>query len=334
MMKIRFFIIVIFRLYIIPKNHNESYMKGEIFMIIFTLDQNGEMIQEERFTDYINNHNLKLLEEFCSIKKLEGCSINTIKGYRECIKRLSEGTGKAFDELNVNDIRAYLTNYQLMHGIKNHSMDNIRRVFSSFFNFMDEEDYILKNPMRKIHKIKSEKTVQSPFTDKEMIILQDNCMTIRELALVDFLSSTGVRVSELCQLDKSDINMKEREGIVFGKGAKERIIYFNARAEVHLERYLSLRRDDNPALFVTSNYPYNRLTKTGVEYIITRLGMRSGIEKCHPHRFRRTLATNLIDHGVPIEQVQRILGHTKIETTLIYSQVNQENVKFNHRRFA
>lgn len=303
-------------------------------MVIFILDQNGNMVQEERFTDFIAQRNLRLLNEFCNTKKLEGCSPNTIRGYKECIQRLADGTGQCYDKLTVNDIRSYLSNYQIMHGIKNHSMDNMRRVFSSFFNFLDEEDYIIKNPMRKIHKIKGEITIQSPFSDKEMVILQDNCISIRELALVDFLASTGIRVSELCALDRTDINMKEREGIVFGKGAKERLIYFNARAEVHLEKYLSLRTDNNPALFVTANFPYNRLTKTGVEYIITRLGMRCGIEKCHPHRFRRTLATNLINHGVPIEQVQRILGHTKIETTLIYSQVNQENVKFNHRRFA
>lgn len=303
-------------------------------MIVFCLNENGEIVAEERFTDIIMSHNEHIVEAFIRTKKLEGCSPQTLKRYHDSILNLSKGVGKPFEKLNVNDIRAYMSNYQMIRNVKNHTMDNMRREFSSFFNFLDEEDYIMKNPMRKIHKIKGENTIQKPFSDKELVILQDNCKNVRELALIDFLSSSGVRVSELCALDKDDIDLKNRDGIVFGKGSKERIIYFDARTEVHLEKYLSRRKDNNPALFVTDKEPYARLSKTGVEYIIAKIGMRSGIEKCHPHRFRRTLATRLIDHGVPIEQVQRILGHTKIETTLIYSEVNQENVRMNHRKFA
>lgn len=303
-------------------------------MVVFVLDDNGNYIAEERYTERVMNHNREILTNFINTKRLEGCSSQTLKNYEDCIWGLSLGIGKEYDKLTVNDIKSFLSNYQAMRKIKNHSMDNMRRVYSSFYNFLEEEDYVLKSPMRKIHKIKSEKVIQKPFTDEEVVLIQDNCKNIRELAIIDFLNSTGVRVSELCALDREDIDLEKREGLVFGKGSKERIIYFDARTKVHLQKYLERREDDNIALFTTNKAPYDRLTKTGIEYIVAKIGLRSSIEKCHPHRFRRTLATRLIDRGVPIEQVQCILGHTKLDTTLIYAQVNQGNVKNNHSKFA
>jgi site-specific recombinase XerD len=227
-----------------------------------------------------------------------------------------------------------MSDYQSNHKIKNMSMDNLRRVMNSFYNFLEEEDYIMKSPMKKIHKIKEEKIIKNPFTEDEVVLIQDACKNIREIALIDFLYITGVRVSELCQLNKEDIDFDKQEGIVFGKGAKERLIYFDARTKIHLLKYLKTRKDDNEALFVTSDAPYTRLTKNGIEYLVRIIGERANVEKCHPHRFRRTLATRMIDRGVPIEQVQNILGHTKIEATLIYAQVNQGNVKMSHSKFA
>lgn len=302
-------------------------------MIIFVSDQYGNIVAEERFTERILSHNKLILEQFIRTKRLEGLSEETLVGYKLAIRNLSKGIGKRYEDMTTQDIRNYLSNYQISHKVKNQTLDDLRLTFSSFYNYLEEEDIVLKNPVRKIHKIKSETTLQHPFSDEDIIRLQDSCRNIRELALVDFLSSSGVRVSELCKLDKTDINLKNREGIVFGKGSKERIIYFDARAKIHLEKYLDKRTDDNPALFVTGLEPYNRLTKSGVEYIIAQIGTRAGIPKCHPHRFRRTFATKLIDRGMPIEQVQKLLGHTKIETTLIYSQVNQENVKYSHGKF-
>ena len=303
-------------------------------MVYLSEDIEGNVVQEERFTELIFLHNNKLIEQFIQTKKLEGCSCQTLQSYKDNLKWLSHGMGKQFEKLTTKDIRIFLSNYQVVHQVKNGTLDNMRRIYSSFYNFLDDESYIMKNPIRKIHKIKEEKIIHSPFSDEEIVRIQDACKNIRETALIDFLVSSGVRVSELCALNKNDINLSAREGVVFGKGAKERIIYFDARTKVHLTQYLQKRTDNNPALFVTQNEPYDRLSKTGVEYIVGKIGMRSNVEKCHPHRFRRTLATRLIDRSVPIEQVQRILGHTKIDTTLIYAQVNQGNVKISHNKFA
>lgn len=302
-------------------------------MIVFAYDDFGNIVQETRFTDPIMSHNFMVIEEFVKRKALEGCSDNTLRQYHDYVTQLSNSIGKRLEDMSTSDIRSFLSNYQETRKCKNHTMDNMRRAFSSFYNFIEEE-YRVLNPVKRIHKIKSEKTLMTPFTDEEIVLLQDNCKNIRELAIIDFLSSSGVRVSELCSLDKRAISLVNREGIVFGKGAKERKIYIDARCKVHLEKYLYKRTDTNPALFVTANAPFNRLTKTGCEYMVAQIGMRASVEKCHPHRFRRTLATRLIDRGVPIEQVQQILGHTKIDTTLIYAQVNQSNVKINHSKFC
>lgn len=294
-----------------------------------------EVIQLDYDTmDKIRNYNEKLILFFLKTKKLEGCTTKTLKCYQDMLMIWNRELTKKFTELNAMEIRNYLMSYQDNRGISNHSLDNIRRIFSTFFNYLEEEDYVTKNPIRKIHKIKGEQIIHSPFTDEEIELLRDNCPSIRELALIDFLNSSGVRVSELCNMDITDIDLNRREGIVLGKGAKERIIYIDARTKVHMSKYLETRNDNNSALFVTANEPHERLSKSGVEFIVRTIGEMSNIEKCHPHRFRRSLATRLIDRNVPIEQVQKILGHAKIETTLIYAQVNQQNVKINHAKFA
>ena len=284
-----------------------------------------------------NRSSYLILKDFLLAKKLEGCSNQTIGQYYNCvfnfISTISMSDKKLCD-VTTNDIRAYMNMYYDTHQINNRSLDNMRRIFSSFFDWLTEEEYLNRNPVKKIKRIKVEQTIKKPFTDEEIELLRDNCRNIRELAIIDFLLSSGVRVSELCMLNKDDIDFVNREGVVFGKGQKERTIYIDAKSKIHVEKYLKTRNDDNPSLFVSKRYPYKRLQKSGVEILLKEIGLRAGVDNVHPHRFRRTLATNLINKSVPIEQVQQILGHTKLDTTLIYAIVNKENVKLNHRRFV
>lgn len=191
----------------------------------------------------------------------------------------------------------------------------------------------MKSPVRRIHKVRSEITVKETISDEQLETLRDNCTELRDLAMVDFLASSGVRVGELVRINRSDIDFGERQCVVLGKGNKERTVYFNARAKIHLQNYLASRTDSSEALFVSLAAPFNRLTISGVEYRIRQLGKSSNIGRLHPHKFRRTMATMAIDRGMPIEQVQRLLGHVKIDTTLHYAMVNQNNVKIAHRKY-
>ena len=240
---------------------------------------------------------------------------------------------KGIGELETNDIRSYLARYQEERGSSRVTIDNLRRIFSSFFAWMEDEDYIAKSPVRRIHKVRTESLVKEVISDEHMEVLRDNCEEIRDLAIIDLLASTGMRVGELVKMNREDIDFHERQCVVFGKGNKEREVYFNARTKIHLKRYLESRTDKNPALFVSLSLPHNRLTIGGVETRLRQLGKRSGLNKVHPHKFRRTLATMAIDKGMPIEQVQRLLGHVKIDTTLHYAMVNQANVKMAHRKY-
>ena len=212
-------------------------------------------------------------------------------------------------------------------------MDNIRRNLSSFFSWLEEEDYILKSPMHRIHKIKTRQQVKETISDEAIEKLRDHCSCKRDLAMIDLLYSTGIRVGELVNLNVSDVDFEARECVVFGKGDKERRVYFDAKAKLHLQEYLASRSDSNPALFVTLDAPNERLKISGVEIRIRNLGRSLNLEKIHPHKFRRTMATRAIDKGMPIEQVQKILGHSQIDTTMQYAMVIQSNVKTSHRRY-
>ena len=235
--------------------------------------------------------------------------------------------------MSTNDIRTYLATYQDRNSVSKVTIDNIRRILSSFYSWLEDEDFILKSPVRRIKKVKVTKIVKEVYSDESMEVMRDSCETLRDLAMIDLLSSTGMRVGELVNLDRADIDFQNRECVVLGKGDKERLVYFDARTKVHLHNYLESRDDDNPALFVTLNCPHNRLNISGVEKRLRELGRRLHIDKVHPHKFRRTLATRAIDKGMPIEQVQQLLGHQKIDTTLEYAMVNQNNVKISHRRY-
>lgn len=276
--------------------------------------------------------NDELLNLFLNTKRIEGCSKRTTGYYSEIIQRVLFKINKSVVEVEAEDIRAYLVEYQEENNVSEVTLDNVRRVLSSFFNWLEDEGHILKSPMKRIHKIKSRKKVKKAITEEELVMIRDGLDNSRDKALIDFLVSTGVRVGELINLDIDDVDLLNRECVVYGKGNKERIVYFNAQAKIHLEEYLKSRTDNNPALFVTKRKPYSRLKINSVERLIRDIGKNLGIE-LHPHKFRRTAATMAIDKGMPIEQVKELLGHEKIDTTMAYAMVKQQNVKFSHSKY-
>ncbi|WP_366208740.1 site-specific tyrosine recombinase/integron integrase [uncultured Methanobrevibacter sp.] len=280
-----------------------------------------------------SKNNYFLLDSFLSAKHVEGCSERTITYYKSTLVKMFDEVEKNIVYITTDDLRTYLSNYKNNTNTSKSTIDNIRRVLSSFFSWLEDEDYILKNPVRRIHKIKTKKVVKEVISDENFEILRDNCNNIRDLAMIELLASTGIRVGELVNLNIDDVLFNERECIVLGKGDSERIVYFDAKTKIHLQKYLDSRKDNNPALFVSLKKPHKRLGINGIERRIRELGNESNIKKVHPHKFRRTMATNAIDKGMPIEQVQKLLGHVQIDTTMQYAMVNQSNVKIAHRKF-
>ena len=280
---------------------------------------------EEQRIDYI--------ELFVSAKRVEGCSEKTLHYYSQTIKSVIDYIGKEIPHITTEDLRNYITSYQEERKSSKVTIDNIRRILSSFFAWLEDEDYIVKSPVRRIHKVKSAITIKETYTDENLEQMRDNCDELRDLALIDILASTGMRIGELVLLNREDINFEERECIVFGKGSKERLVYFDARTKIHLQNYLNSRKDSEKALFVSLKAPYKRMTIGGIEVRLREMGRKLGINKVHPHKFRRTLATMAIDKGMPVEQLQKLLGHQRIDTTLQYAMVKQSNVKIAHRRY-
>lgn len=281
--------------------------------------------------DAVNQEDLVAV--FLAAKRVEGCSSKTIQYYDSTIRNVLTKINKDIKQVTTDDLRIYLDTYQSEHKISKVTIDNIRRILSTFFAWLEDESYIIKSPVRRIHKVKTCKTVKETYSDEALEIMRDNVENIRDLALIDILTSTGMRVGELVNLDRDDIDFENRECIVLGKGNKQRKVYFDARTKIHLQKYLSERSDNNPALFVTLQSPHNRLLISGVEIRLRNLGRKLNLNKVHPHKFRRTLATMAIDKGMPIEQVQQLLGHQSVDTTLQYAMVNQNNVKLSHRRY-
>lgn len=275
----------------------------------------------------------ELLEIFLAAKRIEGCSDQSLRYYESTLQRMLHALDKPVRDVNTDDLRAYLANYQLERGSSKVTIDNIRRIFSSFFAWLEDEDYILKSPVRRIRKIRADIPIKEVFSDEGLELLRDACEEIRDLAIVDLLASTGMRVGELVNLNRKDICFHERECVVLGKGGRERMAYFDARSKIHLQNYLKSREDNNPALFVSLKKPHQRLLIGGVETRLREIGRRTDIDGVHPHKFRRTMATRAIDKGMPIEQVQRLLGHVKVDTTMHYAMVNQLNVKISHRKY-
>jgi site-specific recombinase XerD len=279
------------------------------------------------------NEDEELLNMFISSKRVEGCSERTIKYYKSTLLNALKSIEKTVKHITTDDLRNYLGDYHKNNNCSKVTIDNIRRILSSFFSWLEDEDHIMKSPVKRIHKVKTVKRVKETYTDENLEILRDSCKTIRDLAIIDLLSSTGMRVGELVQLNIEDIDFQERECIVYGKGNKHRKVYFDARTKIHLMEYLKTRTDNNEALFVSLLNPFSRLQISGVEIRLRELGKKLHIKKVHPHKFRRTLATRAIDKGMPIEQVQHLLGHQKIDTTLEYAMVEQANVKYSHKKY-
>lgn len=293
-----------------------------------------EIQRDEKFdTIATGEENSQLTNAFLSAKRIEGCSEKSLAYYRKTIETMTEKIGKEITHITTNDLRSYLTDYQTERKSSKVTIDNIRRILSSFFSWLEDEDYILKSPVRRIHKVKTATTIKETYTDEALETMRDNCETLRDLAMIDMLASTGMRVGELILLNRDDINFEERECVVFGKGSKERMVYFDARTKIHLQNYLAQRTDSNNALFVSLKAPYERLQIGGVETRLRELGKRLSLPRVHPHKFRRTLATMAIDKGMPVEQLQRLLGHQRIDTTLQYAMVKQSNVKIAHRKY-
>ena len=279
------------------------------------------------------NTTLNLVDLFLSAKRVEGCSEKSLKYYHTTIQTMLSTVNKDIKQIETEDIRTYLTDYQRQKQFCRVTIDNIRRILSSFFSWLEDEDHILKSPVRRIHKVKAVINIKETYSDEALEMMRDNCTEPRDLAMIDMLASTGMRVGEMVLLNRNDIDFNERECVVFGKGNKERVVYFDARTKIHLKNYLQSRTDDNPALFVSLKAPYNRMNIGGIETCLRRLGKQLGLARVHPHKFRRTLATMAIDKGMPIEQLQQLLGHKRIDTTLQYAMVKQSNVKIAHRKY-
>ncbi len=284
-------------------------------------------------TDNKENPEQDFVELFLSAKRIQGCSEKSLKYYKATIMTMLTTLEKPIKHIVTDDIRGYLTEYQEKNKSSKVTIDNIRRILSSFFSWLEDEDYILKSPVRRIHKVKTGTNIKETYSDEALELMRDNCTELRDLAMIDMLASTGMRVGEMVLLNRNDIDFNERECIVFGKGNKERVVYFDARTKINLQNYLHSRTDSNPALFVSLKSPYKRLQIGGVEVRLREFGRRLGLQKVHPHKFRRTLATMAIDKGMPIEQLQQLLGHRKIDTTLQYAMVKQSNVKIAHRKY-
>lgn len=289
------------------------------------VDVSGSASSEKADTNYV--------EMFLAAKKIEGRSEKSLKYYQSTIEKMVQKIGKTTKHITTDDLRGYLSDYQQNNNSSKVTIDNIRRILSSFFGWLEDEDYILKSPVRRIHKVKSGKIIKETYTDEQLELMRDNCNEPRDLAMIDLLASTGMRVGEMVLLNREDINFEERECVVFGKGDKERMVYFDARTKMHLQNYLRLRKDENNALFVSISAPNKRLEIGGVEVRLRKIGKELGIAKVYPHKFRRTLATMAIDKGMPIEQLQQLLGHQRIDTTLQYAMVKQSNVKIAHRKY-
>lgn len=321
-------------------------MVNEIYSILNDMSEVLNMQQLQRLQESLLEHltekqnekkhptdNTEYLEMFIAAKSIEGCSDRTLTYYKTTIQNMFQKITTSVMQITTEMLREYLSEYQTINDCGKVTIDNIRRNLSSFFSWLEDEDYIIKSPVRRIHKVRTGTTVKETFSDENIEVLRDGCEEKRDLAIIDLLYSTGMRVGELVNLDISDVNFEERQCIVYGKGNKERQVYFDARTKLHLGNYLESRKDKNPALFVTLDNPHERLKISGVEIRLRELGRKLDIDKVHPHKFRRSMATKAIDKGMPIEQVQRLLGHQQIDTTMRYAMVSQNNVKISHRKF-
>lgn len=279
------------------------------------------------------NDNDEALKLFIDAKRIEGCSDKSLNYYRTTLQLTLKVINKDYFCIITEDLRSFLSDYKEKNDVSKTTIDNVRRIISSFFSWLENEDYISKSPCKRIHKVKTGKVVKEVYSDETIELIKQSANNKRDLAIIEVLISTGIRVGELVRLDIKDIDFENKECIVLGKGNKQRKVYFDAKTKIHLQQYLDSRKDDNEALFVSLLKPYDRLEISGVEIMLRKIGKKIGLDKVHPHKFRRTLATKAIDKGMPIEQVQHLLGHSKIDTTLEYAMVDDTNVKLSHKKY-
>lgn len=281
-----------------------------------------------------NYSNEELFKAFLNAKHLEGLTDRSLTYYKQELAYIFKDLKKSVLETTTRDLREFLSKYQIENNVNNVTLNNVRRVLNSFFTWLENENYIFKSPMRRIHNIKTDKIIKQPFDLRSINKMREYAKKEpRDLAIIDLLLSTGMRVGELVLLNKKDLDLNKKQCKVFGKGRKERICFFDERAKESLQNYLKTRTDKEEALFVNLNgEPKRRITIEAVGNHIRVIGRRCGIEKAHPHRFRRTLATMALDRGMPLEQVQKLLGHEEIGTTLIYANVKEANVKKTYRK--
>ena len=311
---------------------NNQRIKLKEILTEICLNYHIEILEQNQKKE-IQKNNEEILNKFISSKEIEGCSKRTLNYYRYTINKMFDAVNLPINEIITEKLRNYLADYKNNSNAGMVTIDNIRRTLSSFFAWIENEDYIVKSPVRRIHKVKTTRRVKETLTDENLEKLRDTCSNVIDLAILELLISTGMRVGELTRLNISDMNFQERSCIVLGKGNSEREVYFSAKSKMYIKKYLETRTDDNEALFVSLIKPYNRLGISGIEIVIRNLGRKANINKVHPHKFRRTMATMAIDKGMPIEQVQKLLGHIKIDTTMEYAMVNQSNVKNSHRKY-
>lgn len=276
--------------------------------------------------------NDKMINQFMASMRLEGKSEATLEQYHRAIIALLDDVGKKISDITTNDIRYHLAMYQKNRSVSKVTIDNKRRYLSAFFTWLTTEEYIPKNPMLRIKKVKQDKKIKKPFSDKELERIREAAKSKRDKAIVEFLLSTGCRVSEVVNLDLEHINFAKNECIVMGKGNKERKVYISEKSMYYLTEYISSRTDMNPSLFV--NKRGKRLKKQGIEDMLKKIGKSAGVNKVHPHRFRRTFATNALNKGMPIQHVQRLMGHKSLDTTMIYCTLDDDSIKLEHKKIA
>lgn len=307
--------------------------KKDVKAVKDTITKCFEGVEVRQIDDGNPITNEDALKLFVDAKRIEGCSERSIGYYNTTLKALFKSITKNYLVIETEDLRKYLSDYSQNSKASKITVDNVRRVISTFFSWLESENYIMKSPTRRIHKIKVGKVVKETYSDEMIELIRQNVSSHRDLTIIDFLISTGVRVGELVKLNITDLNLEAKECVVVGKGNKQRKVYFDARTKIEIQQYLSSRNDDSKALFVSLSKPFNRLQISGVETLLKKIGKKVGLGRVHPHKFRRTLATKAIDKGMPIEQVQKMLGHAKIDTTLEYAMVDENNVKNSHKKY-
>ena len=308
----------------------------ELHNVLQNTIQNYSISSEDKLYKDIDYHEVNdyLLKQFLEGKRLAGLSERTLEAYKGYLTYVINHLKKGFDSLTHEDIQDFFSFLIEVNHSSMVSVDNYRRVLNSFYNYCVNNGLLYKNPVLKIGAIKKVKKVKQAFSYEEIIYLRENLRNLRDKAIFELLLSSGMRVGELVSLNHKDLNMTERTVIVHGKGDKEREVFFNELAKVSINRYLESRDDTNPALFVTINRPHTRLGVTGVETMLRNVGKRAGVNKVHPHRFRRHFATSMIHKGVHIEQVQKLLGHAEIATTQMYIVNDDDEIKYNHKRYV